>query len=211
MKRPIVFDGEEARKMGLIEALIIQKIREGNSEVSELKKELNFIYVKDIETAIKKMVDNGAVYFNGIKVSLEPLKSTVFDIKHSYDETFNEIWSYYNGDKTNKGSKKTAYQRYSKYPFHKLPVEIQKRVIDEYRTSTSDVKYMKHFATFLSEEIYEEYAPNVCNIKTKNDQRIEGYLVGDQFYYLTIDGKYTSFDLSGKVEIYKNNGVLNCD
>lgn len=209
MNKPIVFDAIEAKKYGLIESIVYQKVREGFNELPLLKKELNFILVKDIEQAVKKLSELRIFFFNGFEISLEEIKNNVVDVHHSYDTTFDELWKYYNSEKKNKGSKKIAYQRYIKNKFSKLPLEIQKKVVDEYRSDTSDVKFMKHFSTFISEEIYEEYAPDVCTLSTTKGQ-IQGYLFNDYFFYLNNNGTYSNFDLAGKIDEYKKSHILTC-
>lgn len=209
MKQPVVFDAEKANKYGLVEALVYQKVKEGANEIPLLKMNLTYVKVAELEKAINNLVSKGVLFKSGIKITFEEDKTSIPDIKHKYSSDFEEIWKYYNKDKPNKGSKKTAYNRYRKSPLNALPMEIQKRIIDEYRGDCSDVKFMKHFATFLSEEVYENYAPSVCELHTKQGV-IEGYLMSNIFYYATNDGRYGNFDLTNKIEHYKRTGILNC-
>ena len=209
MKRPVVFDADKANKYGILEALVYQKVKEGVNEIPLLKMHLTYVKVGELDKAIKNLISKGVLFKSGIKITFEEDRESIPDIKHSYSSDFEEIWKHYNQDKPNKGSKKTAYNRYNKSAFNSIPLEIQKRIIDEYKGDCSDVKFMKHFATFLSEEIYENYAPSICSLHTKQGV-IEGYLMSNIFYYVNNNGDYGNFDLTGKINSYRQSGILTC-
>ena len=211
MKNPIVLDGEEANKYGLINAVVLQKVREGRDTIASIHSSLPFLKKDEISKSIKELTAYSALKSNGIKIVLYSSKEDKSIIpSNRYTPEFEEVWKSYNKDKPNKGSKKKAYERYNKSVLNELPLIIQKNIIDEYRYSVSDVKFMKHFSTFLSEEIYEEYLPEECSLETKNGL-IKGFLMNDVFYYLRNDGVYSTYSLNGKIEEYKNKGILICN
>ena len=209
MKDPFVFDGEKAKNIGMIGALILQKIDEGIKDEALMIKELYFCKADDIRRTIKELVQKGVLFRQGNTIDVEAIETNLTDIKHQYSEDFEDIWNFYNKEKRNRGSKKKAYERYLRKPFRELPLIIQKEIVNNYRSDVRDVKFMKYFSTFLSEEIYENYAPEICALKTSKGI-IEGYLMDNKFFYLNKEGSYSEFDLTGKIEKYKQSGVLKC-
>lgn len=209
MKKPVVFDAEIAEKVGVAGAIILQKLDEGINTEPDMVEALYFCRAHTVRDMLKELVQKGLVFKEGIQISTEFIEPDLEDVKHSYSDDFERIWTVYNKDKKNRGSKKKAYERYKKSPFRKLPLEIQEEIIYEYRGDASDIKYTKYFSTFLSEEIFENYAPDICVLKTSRGD-IKGYLLENKFFYLNKNNQYSSFDLTGKLQSYKNSGVLMC-
>ena len=209
MKKPIVFDGEAAKELGVIPAIVYQKINEDCNTVDLLKSSLSFLTVPQIKEAVKFLIAKEKVYQNGTILSTSPLKDDDLVLSHSYPDDFEEVWKYYNYEKPNKGSKKKAFEKYKSSVFRKLPLFIQKSIIDKYRDSVSDVKFMKHFQTFLSQEIFEEWLPKVCKLTTKQGV-VKGFLFDRDFYYLNSQGVYSKVSLGNRLEEYKKNKILEC-
>jgi len=115
---------------------------------------------------------------------IEP-KVTSVKLKNKYTPEFDEIWAYYNKEKPNKGSKKKAFEKYKKKPFSQIPMILQKRIIDEYRGDARDTRYMKHFSTFLNQEEYENYAPDIAEVRGRDGNFVRGYLFEHEFYYFS--------------------------
>ncbi len=208
MEKPIVFDAKEASKYGLIESVVLQKIREGYDDVQTLKLELGFVSKDEISKAVSNLLEKKVIFQNGIKLSYGTSTKKPMVHKNSYSLEFEEIWKYYNLDKDNKGSKKVSYEKYKKSEFSELPLVIQKKIIDEYRTSVSDVKYMKHFATFLTQMVFEEYLPDECELKVKHGV-VRGLVVGNDFYYMKKDGSYGVYHIPNK-QYLLDVGALIC-
>lgn len=207
MKKPIVFDGEKAKKIGVLGALIVQKIDEGYDSLSKLKEALYFVKVDEITNKVKELTENKVIFNNGILLSNEELREKNIIKKNHYSEEFEEIWKLYNEGKTNKGSKKLAYERYLKSPLSLLPLFAQKHIIEEYKGSVSDTKYMKHMSTFISEQIYEEYLPEECYFTT-NKGTLPGLIMGEKLYYLKQNGTYGIYNLGNKKEQYIKEGII---
>ena len=210
MKTPVVFDGDVAKRVGVIPAIVYQKINEDCNTPALIKGASPFLTLEEIKKSIKLLIKKGMVFDNGVILSTKPFEEDDILIKNKYPEEFEEIWKYYNKDKPNKGSKKKAYEKFKSSPFRKLPLFIQKAIIDKYRESVSDVRYMKQLVTFLSQEEYEEYLPKICKLTTKQGI-IKGFLLDEMFYFINKQGTYSSIDLKGKVKTYKEAKILECE
>jgi len=130
--------------------------------------------------------------------------------KKKYSKEFEELWKYYNKNKHNPGSKKLAYERYKKSPFSKYPKEIKEKIIQLYRADSEDIRFMKHFSTFLSQAIYETYAPVPVIIEDSRGVEWKGYLFEDtnEFYFTKNNKEWEVVNLTGKIDTLKQEGRI---
>ena len=188
--RYITFNEEVAIQIGIEEAIILQHIAEKKKIEAIDDIELNLwskTKIRELLKSLKKQklcyVEGNVLYFNPNEYckrffnanSTNDEEDGFIDIKHKYTDDFEKVWKYYNKGKTNPGSKKNAFIKWKQKKLSKLPIPIVFEIIDLYRNSVSDISYTKHFATFLSQEIYESFSPDLVEIES-DGQVWKGYL-----------------------------------
>jgi len=221
IKNPIVFDSEIAKKIGVNESIVLQFIYQNDGDkLSDIKQDiwtydqLHNIVKGLMEIDLVNMDKPGVYSINKKSVSIlykEEVNNTneLVNITSNYSKKFEEIWEFYNKDKTNRGSKKNAFDRWNKLPISKLPIPVIKEIISYYRDTVEDVKFTKHFSTFLSQKIYENYAPELCKIKDKNNVIWKGYLFPN-YRFFAIDGNnvYAVYFSKPDIDNYRKEGKI---
>jgi len=218
MKKPVVFDGLLAKKIGVECAVLYQKIVESEKEFptindidvffwSDSRKKKVFSELK--ETNIIEVKGNGKIHLT--KISIEDINGVeVPSLKNKYPEPFEKIWKHYNREKHNPGSKKDAFEKWKKSKLSKIRPEIAMHIIDLYREDIGDTTYMKHLKTFISQEVYEDYAPSLVRVKDKQGNVWNGYLFSDNtLFAIKGNNSLVKVDLPKKdVEsLIKNGGI----
>jgi hypothetical protein len=186
----ITFNEDVAIQIGIEEAVMLQHIAEKKKieAIDDIELKLwSKTKIRELLKSLKKqnlcLVKESVLYFNSNEYckrffatdNTNDEKEEFVDIKHKYTDDFEKVWKYYNKGKTNPGSKKNAFIKWKQKKLSKLPIPIVFEIIDLYKNSVSDVSYTKHFATFLSQEIYEAFSPDLVEI-VSDEQVWKGYL-----------------------------------
>jgi len=195
---------------GVVEAVVLQYLATKPNRVNKeiMKKDLYYLQPQQLTKSINKLKELDLVRGKMTKtdviftINVEELESVVkveeervvevkemldddaVVVKHSYDSKFESVWQAYNKDKENRGSKTKAYDKWKKSKFSKLPIEVIEKIVRFYRATSKDVKFMKHFQNFITNEDYESFAPEtVWMIDKKNIKRLS-YLFDDNEIFL---------------------------
>jgi len=198
--KSIVFDEDIAIKIGIQEAIMLQHIAEKQKITAIEDIELRLWSVSRTRELIRNLkkqnlcyIKDNIVYFNFeeyckrfLSVSNNNEDDEFVEVKHKYTDDFEQVWKHYNSNKTNQGSKKNAYTKWKQKNISKLPLPVVFEIINLYRQSVSDISYTKHLSTFLSQEIYEPFSPDLVEIMS--DGTIwKGYLFKANYTFYTFN------------------------
>ena len=194
-------------KMKQIKAVRMEKLIKRNNEKLENKTEIK------TETKIDNIKEETVNNTNNTNVEEHVEESPILEVVKTkkYSSMFEDIWSFYNENKPNPGSKAQAAERYNKSKFKKYPINVQKKIIKLYRADVSDIKYTKHLSTFLSQQVFETYAPKPVKIIDNEGITWEGYFFDETkefFFYDKRTNNWGSMRVNSKDELVKEGRFI---
>jgi len=212
----IVFDEDVAIQIGIEEAILLQHLLEKTKleAIEDVSLKLwSKTKIRELLRNLKKeklcYTKENVLYFNVIEYCKRFYKTDIdkqnneddnfVDIKHKYNKEFEKVWKYYNDGKSNQGSKKNAFTKWKQKAISKLPIPIVFEIIELYRKSIPDITYTKHFATFISQEIYEPFSPDLVEIQSDGTVW-KGYLFKTNHTFYTFNEE----KLIKKIELTEN-------